>query len=54
LFSTKQVAEIFNVTEKTVRNWIKNGTVNAIKIHGTVRITVQEVDRLKNMKKERN
>lgn len=31
LYTTKQVAEIFNVTEYTVREWLKEGTLVGIK-----------------------
>lgn len=43
----EQVAEIFGVTLGTVNNWIKKGILKAIKIDRTVRISDEEIERLK-------
>ena len=42
-----EVAEIFGVHWQTVRNWIKEGKIKAVKISKTVRIPEEEIDRLK-------
>jgi excisionase family DNA binding protein len=33
-----EVARIFDVNPRTVRNWIDNGNIDAVKVGGTVRI----------------
>lgn len=38
MLSTADVAAIFGVTERTVRNWIDHGLLTAITIGGTVRV----------------
>ena len=43
----KEAAIIFNVTEMTIRRWIDSGVVKAVKIVGTVRISEEEIERLK-------
>lgn len=42
-----EVAEIFGVHWQTVRNWIRTGKIKAVKIERTIRITNEEVERLK-------
>ena len=39
----KEVAEVLKVTEKTVKNWIKNNKIHYKKVGGTVRIPESEV-----------
>jgi excisionase family DNA binding protein len=49
LYTTKQVAKMFGVTEATVRtDWIKNGRIKAHKIAGRWRVQKSEVVRLAN------
>lgn len=43
----KQTADIFGVHWQTVRNWIKDGKLSAVKIKGTIRIPDEEILRLK-------
>jgi len=43
----KETAKYFNVTEMTIRRWIENGKLKAVKIVGTVRIEEAEIERLK-------
>lgn len=43
----QEVATIFNVTSRTVMRWLKDGDVKFIKIGGTVRITDEEIERIK-------
>ena len=44
-----EVAELFGVHWQTVRNWIKEGKIKAIKIERTVRIPDEEIERLKEI-----
>lgn len=46
-YTIKEFAEIFGVTERTVRQWIKEEKVNFIKIVGSWRISKEEVEKLK-------
>lgn len=43
LYTTKEVAEIFQVTEYTVRTWLKDGTLTGIKTK-TDRWRIKESD----------
>lgn len=42
----KDVAQIFDVTTKTIRNWMDNGKIKAIKLGGQYRIPFVEVNRV--------
>lgn len=41
-----KVAQIFDVSQWTVREWLKNGTLNGSKINGHWKIRESEVNRL--------
>lgn len=41
------VCEIFKVSLGTVNNWIKQGKIKVVKIGRTVRISEEEIERLK-------
>lgn len=43
----KETAKIFGVHWQTIRNWIRDGKIKAVKIERTVRIPEEEVERLK-------
>lgn len=45
-----EVAEIFGVHWQTVRNWIRDGKIKAVKIERTIRISDEEIERLKRGK----
>ncbi len=45
--TVKEVANEFNVSELTVRRWIDCGKIKAVRIGRTVRIPVEELERLK-------
>ena len=45
--SVKEAAEIFGVKPLTIRRWIADGKLKAVKIVGSVRITEEEIERLK-------
>lgn len=47
MFTVKQVAETFKVTQRTVYRWISDGKLAAIKVCGSVRVLDEEVERLK-------
>lgn len=47
MYTTKELAEMFKVTERTIKNWIANGEIKAVKIGRTIRISEYEVERLK-------
>lgn len=46
LLSVEEVAEEFQVTSQTIRNWIKSGALKAIKIGRAHRIRQEDVDEL--------
>ncbi len=47
-FMIKQVASELQVSDRTVRNWIKQGKLKVVRLgHRTVRITQEELDRIK-------
>jgi excisionase family DNA binding protein len=48
LWSTDKVAELFDVKPETVRNWIDQGKIKAIKLNGYWRIRRSEVIRYGN------
>ena len=45
--TVKEAAEIFGVHWQTIRNWIKEGKIQAVKINRTVRISDEEIERVK-------
>lgn len=47
LKTVKQVADIFMVSERTVKRWLAKEKMKSIKIGGTVRITDEEIERIK-------
>jgi excisionase family DNA binding protein len=44
--SVNEAAEIFGVKPLTIRRWIKNGKLKSVKIVGSVRISIEEIERL--------
>lgn len=47
-YSTNKVAELFEVTSETVRNWIEEGKLKAVKVNGLWRVPRDEVLRFAN------
>lgn len=47
MYKIKEVAEIISYSERTIRQWIKDGKVKAVKIMSEWRIPEDEVERLK-------
>ena len=45
--SVNETAKIFGVKPLTIRIWIKNGKIKAVKVVGSVRIDEKEIERLK-------
>jgi excisionase family DNA binding protein len=46
LLTVRQVAQTFQVADKTIRRWIARGTVKAVKTSAGWRIPRSEVERL--------
>jgi excisionase family DNA binding protein len=46
LYTVTEVAEVFQVSEYTVREWCKNGTLDAVKPGKSWRVPESEVTRL--------
>ena len=46
-YSLNEVAEILGFSIKTVREWVTDKKINAVKILGEWRISIQEIERLK-------
>lgn len=47
MLSVSETAKIFSVSKRTIFRWIESGKIKAIKISGTVRISEEEIERLK-------
>lgn len=47
-YTTNKVGELFEVTAETVRNWIEEGKMKAMKINGQWRVPRSEVLRFAN------
>ncbi|MFI3214414.1 MAG: helix-turn-helix domain-containing protein [Eubacteriales bacterium] len=43
----KEFADFMSVSEPTVKRWIKRKELNVVRIGGTVRISEEEIERLK-------
>lgn len=52
LLTIKEVAEILNFKERTVRSWVYSGKLPCIKVFGGIRIKKSEVEKL--LKGEKN
>lgn len=49
-YSTAKVAELFSVTPETVREWIKNGSLEAIRVNSYWRVRRSSVLAFANSK----
>lgn len=47
MLKVKDVAAFFQVSERTVWNWIHSGKMKSVKIGSVVRIPEEEIERLK-------
>lgn len=47
MYTIKDVAEALNFKERTVRQWVVDGKIEAVKIMSEWRIPAREVERLK-------
>lgn len=47
MYSIKETADIFGVHWQTVRNWINSGKLKAMKVGRVIRISEDEIERLK-------
>jgi excisionase family DNA binding protein len=43
--TVSEVAELLKVTERTVRNWIKQKRLRAVRVGGVIRVSVEELER---------
>jgi len=48
----KEVAELFNVTEKTIRRMIDDKEISAIRLRSALRIHWKDVEKIKRNKKK--
>ena len=46
LYSVKEIAEMFDVSTATGRNWVKNGSLKANQVGSTVRFKKEVIDTL--------
>lgn len=53
MLTVQDVANIFRVTRKAVYQWINAGKIKAIRIGGVIRITEEEVERIKRGESEK-
>ena len=47
MYTTKEIAKMFKVSERTVKKWISDGEMKVVRVGGTVRISEEEIERLK-------
>ena len=47
MYTTKEIAKMFKVSERTVKKWIADGDMKVVRVGGTVRISEEEINRLK-------
>jgi len=45
MYTIKEVADIFKVSQRTVRRWLASGKIQKIKNIGSVRITQEEINK---------
>jgi excisionase family DNA binding protein len=45
-YRVKEAAELFSVSEKTIRRWISDRFIKAVRIGGSVRIPISEMERV--------
>ena len=48
MYTIKEFCELFKISRQTFNNWMAKGLVKVIKVDKAVRITEEEVERLKN------
>ncbi len=53
LLKYKQVAEMFAVSERTVRNWVRSGILPVVRIRGAVRFDPEDLRRAINIARGR-
>ena len=45
-YRVKEAAELFSVSEKTIRRWISDRFIKAVRIGGSIRIPMAEMERV--------
>lgn len=48
LMKTSQVAEMLSVSNRTVQNWCKSGTIKAVKVGSLYRISEEDLEEFLN------
>ena len=48
MYSLTQVAKIFSVTRQTILNWVKTGTIHAVKVGRKWLVKESEIERVQN------
>ncbi len=51
-YTVQEVAEIFGFSDRTIRNWIKEGLLRAIQVRREYRIPISAVQELQRQEKE--
>lgn len=47
MYTTKEIADIIKLNERTVRNWINDGKIKAVKLNSEWRVSDEELERIK-------
>lgn len=50
LYTPSEVAELFQVTQYTIREWLKDGTLTGVKIGSRWRIPQSSIEKLSTVK----
>jgi excisionase family DNA binding protein len=51
MYTTKEFCEMFKISRQTFQAWVKKGLVNVVQVDRLIRVTEEEVQRLKNLNK---
>lgn len=47
MYTAKEVADILKLNERTVRNWINDGKIKAVKLNSEWRVSEEELNKIK-------
>lgn len=47
MYTTREFADILKLNERTVRNWINDGKIKAVKLNSEWRVSEEELERIK-------
>lgn len=48
MYTAKEIADILKLNERTVRNWINDGKIKAVKLNSEWRVSEEELNKIKN------